>query len=84
MELRSADRAKHNWPWIHVDAKATTWQNRAARQQARAPPGRNRTPNPKSSAPQSSQSPTRGFNQFDVADDGTPQWAGDRDAEEDD
>ena len=42
---------------MDVDAKTTTWQNRAAKQQARGPPGQNRAPNPNSSAPQSSTHP---------------------------
>ena len=54
-----------------VDAKTTAWQNRAARQQARGPPGQNRAQNPNSHAPQSSTHPPsqsrpaephRGFN----------------------
>ena len=53
-----------------VDAKTTAWQNRADRQQARAPPGQDRARNPNSSAPQSSTQPPaqsaephrRGFN----------------------
>ena len=40
-----------------VDAKTTAWQNRAARQQARGPPGQDRAQNPNSSAPQSSTHP---------------------------
>ena len=40
-----------------VDRKTTAWQNRAARQQARAPPGQDRARNPNSSAQSSTPHP---------------------------